>query len=231
LKSTAFTLKCLAVVAIAFASETAFAAESLTEFCVGAQQGRAAGESEDESYRGLLRASRELDAGRPGEALALLETLVVGGFPPSVEPSLRALLARALDSLIADTGSDEGCQRIVGRVGSRLPELAWRARSAASLEAVAACSDRLGLERYAASLRAARARDFAAQETQAPERGAHEPGTLADGPARAAAAYASGDFEAAKAMPGAGAWALLSEAGETARRARILLAEPSRGLQ
>ena len=224
-------LKCLAAVALAFASGPAFAAEALTEFCVDSPQGRAAGEPEDASCRELLRASGELDAGRPGEALALLEKLVVGGFPSSVEPSLRALLARALDSLIADTGSDEGCQRIVGRVGSRLPELAWRARSAAALEAVAACSDRLGLERYASRLRAARARDFAAQERQAPEREAHSPGMLADGPARAAAAYASGDFEGAKAMPDAGAWALLSEAGETARRARILLAEPSRGLQ
>jgi len=224
-------LKCLAAVAIAFATGPAFAAEALTEFCVGAQQGRAAGQSEDESCRGLQRASRELDAGRAGEALVLLETLVVGGFPSSLEPSLRALLARALDSLIADAGSDEGCQRIVGRVGSRLPELAWRARSAAALEAVAACSDRLGLERYAARLRAARARDFAAEEGHAPERDAHEPGTLADGPARAAAAYASGDFAGAKAMPGAGAWALLSEAGETARRARALLAEPPHGLQ
>ena len=153
-----------------------------------------------------------------GQALALVESALAGaGWTGREQPS-PPLLA-ALGRLAAATASDAGCARIAGRLGGRIVAVARRARSAEALDAVASCSERIGLAALAARLRAARARDFGAP----PAPPAGEGDALADGPLGASSAYARGDFAAAKAMAGAGPWAALGDAAQTARRARIAL--------
>lgn len=183
---------------------------------------RAAGSADREvaGAGSVLLATAILREGAPLEALSLLEELLAGGSSPTLAPAVQAALARALERAAADARSDAGCLQIVGRLGARLPALARRAGSPAALDAVAVCSQRLGLARLAERLRAVRDRDFGPGKAQAPETMV----ALGDGPLRAAALYGSGDFGAVRGMPAAGAWAVLADAGETAERARAALA-------
>lgn len=156
-------------------------------------------------------------------ALAALETALAGAGWPISAGRPDASLARALTQIDVAASSDAGCARIVARMAGRLPELSRRAASPAALDAVAACSQRIGLDALADRLRSARVRDFG--ETTTTRRLAEREEILADGPLRAAAAYERGEFATVEAMAGADAWARLSRAARTVARARQALAD------
>ncbi|MCC6639915.1 MAG: hypothetical protein IT386_01985 [Deltaproteobacteria bacterium] len=181
----------------------------------------------------LTRGPRDATAGvareESGEAaLASVERALLAAARRE-DGSPAQALAQALARLGAATRIDSVCARIAGRFGTRIAEAARRAGSPDALDSVAACSARIGLTALANRLRAARMRDFGPPaEVTLEEADAAE---IVGGPVRALAAYARGDFEAVRSMDGAGAWATLSSAAQTARRARAALDAPPRVAQ
>jgi hypothetical protein len=177
----------------------------------------------------LLRADALARGRRLREAAAIVATLLQSG---STDVRAAAALrwadlqrartrARALDGLAAESRTPEGCRRVMRLARGRLPELARGAQRPEALLALASCSETPGLEAYAARLRGAA---LASPGAAAASASADATPPLADGPARAADAYAAGDFMALRAMPEAMAWRILAQAAETADRARAALA-------